>query len=328
MRAAKAICERALAFLDEQRLPPTPSNYRLAFALFDGAHAALEKAVGEIVEGGVRVTQSQADALGERFLGQAPQRGPVAVAVTVADETADAVRHQALRLIDLGKAATEATGDFGRELASSLPDIGAADTDSLRELVVAMVERSQRAERELAATTAEVGRLRQKLEAVQGDAERDMLTGLPNRRGIDAYLATLRDAEDPIVIALCDVDNFKSYNDRYGHAVGDRVLKTVARSLAESLPGQFVGRWGGEEFLVVARADVGAGVALIEDAKTELGARHFKLRETDQPMGRISFSAGVTALPRATDELGAALERADALLYRAKSEGRDRVIGG
>lgn len=327
MRAAKAICERALAFLEAQRLPPTPQNYRLAFALLDGAHPALGSAVGAIVEGGVRVTQSQADGLCERFLGQAPERGPVVAGPSAAD-AADAVRHQALRLIDLGKAATVATGDFGRELASSLPGIGAADTASLRQLVVAMVERSQRAERELAATTAEVGRLRQKLEAVQGDAERDMLTGLPNRRGIDAYLATLRDAEESVVIALCDVDNFKSYNDRYGHAVGDRVLRTVARSLAESLPGQFVGRWGGEEFLIVARADVGAGVVMIEDAKAELGARHFKLRETDQPMGRISFSAGVTALPREPDALNAALERADALLYRAKSEGRDRVIGG
>lgn len=311
-------------FLEGQRLPPSPHNYQLAFAFLSGSHGALEKALNTMTDGGVRITQAEADALYATFFAEA---APLPL-VLRDHPSADAIRHQALRLAELAASATAVTGEFSRELAVRLPDITTADAASLHDLVVATMERAQRAEDELTAASAEVEQLRQKLEAVQGDAERDALTGLPNRRGIDAHLAAVRNAEEPVVIALCDIDRFKAYNDRYGHAVGDRVLQTVAQSLQESLPEHFVGRWGGEEFMVVAKADVGTGIALLENAKSALGTRHFKLRETDEPIGRIRFSAGVVALPPEPDRLPAALEQADALLYRAKSEGRDRVLGG
>lgn len=316
------ICRQALAFLEAQRLPPSPPNYHLAFAFAAGSPPELVRTLSAMIDGGVRITQAEADALHESFFARAAGT----VVMPRAEASADSIRHQTLRLADLAASATAATGEFSRELSIRLPGINAADSERLYDLVVAMIERSQRAERELAATSAEVGQLRRELEMAQGDAERDALTGLPNRRGIDAYLAAAR-GKPPMAVALCDVDRFKTYNDRYGHAVGDRVLKTVAHMLRESLPGQFVGRWGGEEFLVVIKADVATAVALIERAKALLGAKHFKLRETDEPLGRISFSAGVTSLPHAADQLDAALRRADALLYRAKCEGRDRVLG-
>ena len=332
MQTANAISKQALAFLETQRLPPSPPNYELAFAFVAGAPGELVKAVAAITDGGVRITQAEADALCESFFGRAaapaaPAAAPAApAAAPPADLPTASIRHQTLRLSDLAASASAATGEFSRELTTRLPGIDAADSGSLHDLVAAMIERSQRAELELDATSAEVEQLRRELEAAQGDAERDALTGLPNRRGIDAYLAAGR-ANGAMSIAMCDVDRFKSYNDRYGHAVGDRVLKTVAQLLRKSLKGQFVGRWGGEEFLVVVEADVPTAVAMIERAKTLLGAKHFKLRENDEPLGRISFSAGVTTLPREADRLDEALQRADALLYQAKSEGRDRVLG-
>lgn len=196
----------------------------------------------------------------------------------------------------------------------------------LRRLLAATLERAQRSERELAATIIEVEQLHERLETAEGDASRDALTGLPNRRGIDAHLLAACGRGGPAVLAICDLDGFKAYNDRYGHAVGDRVLATVARSLSESFGGQFVGRWGGEEFLVVAAGDLAAGAALIATAKADLGSSYCKLRDTDEPMGRITFSAGVVALPADPADLAAALARADALLYQAKREGRDRVL--
>jgi diguanylate cyclase len=323
MQTTKVICKQALAFLEAQRLPPSPTNYQLAFAFAAGAPAELVKTLSAMIDGGVRITQAEADALNDSFFARPAEP----VVRPCAESSADSIRHRTLRLADLAASATAATGEFSRELSIRLHGINAVDSESLYDLVVAMIGRSQRAEQELAATSAEVEQLRRELEVAQGDAERDVLTGLPNRRGIDAYLKAAR-GKAPMAIALCDVDRFKAYNDRYGHAVGDRVLKTVAHMLQESLPGQFGGRWGGEEFLIVARADVATAVALIERAKALLGAKHFKLRETDEPLGRISFSAGVTALPHETDQLEAALHHADALLYQAKCEGRDRVLGG
>nr|WP_281375441.1 GGDEF domain-containing protein [Sphingomonas jinjuensis] len=176
----------------------------------------------------------------------------------------------------------------------------------------------------MVATTQEVARLRQQLEAVQGDAQRDALTGLPNRRGIDEHLATLLNESPTVTLAICDIDHFKRYNDRYGHAVGDRVLKTVANSLSESVAPHFVGRWGGEEFIIATSLPVDATAGLVEHAKAQLAQRHFKLRENDEPLGRITFSAGVAKADPAN--LDATMASADALLYRAKGAGRDCVL--
>ncbi|MFT3978374.1 MAG: GGDEF domain-containing protein [Sphingomonas bacterium] len=323
MTTTKALCEKTLDFLEDQRLPPTPPNYALGFAYVSHASPELHRAVMAIADGGVRITQPEADALHARFI--APPERP---APPPANPGTDALRHQTLRLADLAADAQAVTGEFSRELAFRLDDFASADIETLQALLIATLDRSQRSESELAATTAQVEQLRVKLEAAQDDAERDALTGLPNRRGIETHLAHACALRDTHMVAICDIDRFKSYNDRYGHAVGDRLLRTVANSLAQSLAGHFVGRWGGEEFLMVLRADLATGKRMIEDAQLALGNRHFRLRETDEPMGRVTFSAGITALPPDPRAVEEAIERADALLYRAKDEGRDRVIAG
>ncbi|WP_419807858.1 GGDEF domain-containing protein [Sphingomonas sp.] len=319
MKAILVTSERALAFLAAQRLPPSPQNYALSFAYCGDTHLALGKVIAAIIDGGVRITQAEADALHETFLGRA---GPLPT--TPRDAGADTLRHQTLRLADLAASATAVTGEFSRELAGCIDDVARVDPTTLLELLAATLERSQRSERELATTTMQVDQLRQKLEEAQDDAERDALTGLPNRRGIQTHLSRIAPDDTGHIVAICDIDRFKSYNDRYGHAVGDRVLKAVATSLAESLAGHFVGRWGGEEFMVVAKCDVDSAVTLLGTAKDALGDRHFKLRETDEPMGRISYSAGVAALCGTTHAM--AIEEADAALYRAKEAGRNCVI--
>ena len=321
MPSINIISEQALQYLEVHRLIPSPRNYWIAFAYIDRGDSKLSKTIAELTDGGVRLSQAQVDALYAEFFGRVAAEGGVAAQ----GPSSDAIRHQALRLADLATSATAVTGEFSRELTSRLPDIVNADGASLAEFVVVTLERSQRAERELAATSAQVDQLREQLEAVQGDAERDALTGLPNRRGIEAQLVAMQASAGPLFMALCDIDRFKSYNDRYGHGLGDRVLKTVAHSLRETLPDCLVGRWGGEEFLIVGTSDITGAVSMLECAKSTLGDRYFKLRENDEPIGRITFSAGVTPL-RAGEQSAAALERADALMYEAKNAGRDRVF--
>lgn len=322
MPSTKTISERALRYLDTHRLTPSPQNYWVAFAYIDRVDSALGKEIAALTDDGVRLTQARVDALYEQFFGRVSTEG----ADPTQSTSNDAIRHQALRLADLATSASTVTGEFSRELTSRLPDIDNVDGASLAEFVMVTLERSQRAERELAATSAQVDQLREQLEAVQGDAESDALTGLPNRRGVETQLAALQGSAGPLFIAMCDIDRFKSYNDRYGHGLGDRVLKTVAHSLRESLPDCLVGRWGGEEFLIVGTSHITGAVLMLDRAKSVLGDRYFKLRENDEPIGRITFSAGVTPL-RPGEQPVAALERADVLMYEAKRAGRDRVLG-
>ena len=156
----------------------------------------------------------------------------------------------------------------------------------------------------------------------------DPLTGLPNRRAAEERLQKER-ARAPrdgygFALALVDLDHFKMVNDRYGHAVGDEVLKAVARSFEAGLrEGDWVARWGGEEFLFVLHgcgAEEAAGIM-------ERLAGQARATPVQTSVGAIplSFSAGVAAFDANDSDTQPILERTDGALYQAKAEGRDRI---
>jgi diguanylate cyclase (GGDEF)-like protein len=175
--------------------------------------------------------------------------------------------------------------------------------------------------------------LQQELLAVQKALEiratHDDLTGLWNRAATLERLAEeLARAERELTsmgVILFDIDHFKLVNDNYGHAVGDRVLRESARRLSLALRSyDIVGRYGGEEFLVIAPGcDVEAAVQLAERASLELAATPIIT-----PQGNISItvSAGVTAVTAGRGIVsGLILEASDRALYHAKQTGRNRV---
>jgi len=156
----------------------------------------------------------------------------------------------------------------------------------------------------------------------------DPLTGLPNRRAAEERLQkerarTPRDGHG-FALALVDLDHFKMVNDRYGHAVGDEVLKAVARRFESGLrEGDWVARWGGEEFLFVLHGgtvDEAAGIM-------ERLAGQARAAPIQTSVGAIalSFSAGVAAFGVNDSEILPMLEKIDHALYRAKADGRDQV---
>jgi diguanylate cyclase (GGDEF)-like protein len=162
----------------------------------------------------------------------------------------------------------------------------------------------------------------------------DSLTGLPNRRSLDAYLAGVWEKavsdRDSLGLLMIDVDHFKAYNDHYGHAAGDDCLRRVALALQDVCQrGRgLVGRYGGEEFLwVMPGADLG-------DARGAAGSALEAVRELAIPHGAplggsiLTLSIGVwVCRPRPGDLLEDCVAQADRRLYRAKSEGCDRVAG-
>ncbi|AFZ67843.1 GGDEF domain-containing protein [Deinococcus peraridilitoris] len=150
-------------------------------------------------------------------------------------------------------------------------------------------------------------------------ADTDALTDLPNRRGMYRVLEQVMGSMNFSVV-LVDVDRFKAVNDDLGHAVGDLVLRGVADALRTGVrDGDEVGRWGGEEFLVVLpRAELPDVLQVAERLR-------FQVEQSDLLPGRgITASFGV-AVWRAGDSLEDLLRRADEALYCAKREGRNRV---
>jgi len=301
-------------------LDATPTNYTFAYLYLTGANGWLRKQVDGIMDGGVRLNQKDVDDLMDAAPGETGH-GAAASVTVVLDEQQAGLRHQMLSFADLTAKALDNTGDFGRELAHSAEQMDGGD---LAGIVSAMIEKTADMERRLAETCRETERLRQDLDAARDDATRDALTNLPNRRAIDRQLKTFAEHGMPMAIAFCDIDHFKSINDRFGHAVGDRVLKAVAETLAETMAPHVVGRFGGEEFVVVLpQVDGDTAFTLVEKARTAVGERSMRVRDTDEVIGQVTFSAGI-ALCSTDPE--AALREADTLLYEAKSSGRNRTI--
>lgn len=188
----------------------------------------------------------------------------------------------------------------------------------------------------LDATAVMVFVLRRRVERLLARTERlahtDPLTGLANRRHLAEHLAALQAHRQTrggyVAAVLLDVDRFKAVNDHYGHTVGDQVLKAVtAQVLTAVRPGDFVVRMGGEEILVVALCEAPAHAHLLaERLRSSVGSSRLS-RWVDE---KITVSAGVAVAPLgpaiSSDALWCLIDEADAAMYQAKGEGRDRTV--
>ena len=173
--------------------------------------------------------------------------------------------------------------------------------------------------------------LAQRLVRAEHLATTDGLTGLLNRRSFEERARVLvdeahRDAR-PLSRLMLDVDHFKSFNDRFGHDVGDHVLRLIAHGL-EAYPGgaTLAARHGGEEFALLLPGIRRGDTARVADTIREaLSRRRLIMRGSNKPLDRITVSIGVAELaPGETPEQ--LVRRADKALYHAKSQGRNRVV--
>jgi diguanylate cyclase (GGDEF)-like protein len=161
-------------------------------------------------------------------------------------------------------------------------------------------------------------------------AAEDNLTGMPNRgRTVELAKAALTAAaaqRQPLTIAIIDLDHFKIINDRCGHATGDYVLTEFARMSCGSLrAADILGRWGGEEFLLILPdTTLDAALASVERLRALALAIQVPCAEGEPPM-RVTFSAGLATTAEGARSLDEIIARADAALYEAKNEGRDLV---
>jgi diguanylate cyclase (GGDEF)-like protein/PAS domain S-box-containing protein len=167
-------------------------------------------------------------------------------------------------------------------------------------------------------------------EVLRSQSIRDPLTGLFNRRYMEEslereVLRAVRNNEG-VTLLMLDLDHFKQFNDTYGHQAGDKLLREFGDFLCQRTRGQDIAcRYGGEEFvLILAGASIESGIKRAELLREEL--KQLTVQHVGQVLGRITASVGISAFPgngRTAEEL---VRAADAALYQAKAEGRDRVV--
>jgi diguanylate cyclase (GGDEF)-like protein len=210
----------------------------------------------------------------------------------------------------LGRLTAAAAKVAAGDLSVELPGAGVGEVGYLTRVFNTLVARLR--ERE---SQAELERL----------SVTDALTGLYNRRHLMGTLASevqrSRRLRRPFSVLLADVDHFKQYNDTHGHPAGDAALARIADILRKTTRGvDCVARYGGEEFLVMLlETTVGTAVIVAERIRARVAIEEFG-------GGRITVSIGVAECPSHGDTPESLIESADAALYQAKDEGRDRVV--
>lgn len=328
---ADQMFERIRLFLKQHRLGPDPLHYAFAHGVLSNPDGVLAQSVTALTDGGIRLTARDIEKLGGQAVASeapTPSRDPNAAA-SVAQGLVAQTQMQVEGFTDMMLAFRTETQDFGRDLAASAVALrSSAGGQDIARLTSVMLDRVQSAEARLAAATREAEELRLKLEEARNNARRDPLTDLPNRRAFEESFAHHVAVGDAVCLAVCDVDRFKRVNDRFGHSVGDRVLRAIAEALTAGCPGHLVARYGGEEFTVLfVGVTVEEAFATLDQARGVVAAKRYRLRESDEPLGAVTFSAGVTAA-QPGEFLGAVFGRADKLLYAAKDNGRNRISQG
>jgi diguanylate cyclase (GGDEF)-like protein len=177
----------------------------------------------------------------------------------------------------------------------------------------------------LVARVAQLVQVKQTVDRLRAEADRDYLTSLANRRRFRTALGQeverWRRYNVPCALVLSDIDHLKQINDRFGHSAGDRVIRHTASALLElSRDNDTAARLGGEEFaLLLAGTDGARALAAAERL------RHVVSATAVEGIGTVTISLGVATCPAHADAERALYAAADAALYRAKREGRDRT---
>jgi diguanylate cyclase len=208
----------------------------------------------------------------------------------------------------------------------------------IKEIVLALIEdnrdmrdRLDNVRNQLEESRLQVVQLQTNLERAEEAGLRDVVTAIGNRRFFDAsFMEEVEKARrlgDPMCLALADIDRFKHVNDRFGHLVGDRLLRLFANILVQSVRGQDkVARFGGEEFaLIFPGARLGEAVTAVERIRIVLESKQWTIEPSGERVGKVTASFGVAKL-RADESPNDLLRRVDERLYEAKVQGRNRVV--
>jgi len=323
---------KAVSKIKELNALATPENYRLWYDYFSGRKPELTVALNKYLKGNIPFTPEVNSALYERFFGSG------------ADHQLNEIRNAIRSLIELlhghlSQLDQDMEG-YGQALKSCEEQLRQdPDINTLNQLVSSLVSETQKsrvsnkkAQKNISELNDEIEEMQQCLERLSEEALEDALTGVANRRAFDRELEKLINhktshKQPEHCLLLLDIDRFKLVNDKHGHLVGDRVLRFVAQMIKKSIKGgDFVARFGGEEFAVLLPGTNNKGGMSVANGIIQVVANQkLTLNKQGLKLGKVTLSGGLTMIHKG-DTANCLIERADQCLYQAKSNGRNTIV--
>lgn len=326
---ANVLRTQALALMDSKGIPSTPVNFELWFFYVLGHDLDLCRALDAAMANGNARDPVRAKEIHTRFFVRSDER---------IDSARETISKELVQLNSALTSAGEEAVAYGATLDETREMLGQSSTPAAVSHVVQnaatataeMEARNRALEEQVEASKRELHALKIRLEAIRQESRVDALTGIANRRAFDEYIeSAIKDSEQdrqPLCVLMCDIDHFKQFNDTWGHATGDQVLKLVAAQIKANIKGRdFAARYGGEEMVVaLPRTQLSDGIKVAEHIRTVIESKKVVKKSTGEPLGQVTVSIGIAQRLSGdmSDEL---LKRADAHLYAAKLSGRNRV---
>ena len=310
-------------------VPANPVNFTLWYNYTTGRNPELSSALDKLIKLRGTYDESQAQDLYFQYVIQEHLK----------DEklSVDNITELANQLLEWLSSSAGNTSQLDQQLDSNLERLKSAesfsDVNALISEVIAVTESVKGAnldfQKQLEDANQEISTLRDQLQQSERIAIIDPLTQVFNRRAFDRHLSQSLDSVASAInvcLIILDLDHFKSFNDGYGHQIGDRVLERTGELLQEySSANTFTARYGGEEFaIILTDTTIDTAGEVAESLRQRIQTLRLKVKSSNTILNNISASFGVTAY-QPGDTMESIIERADQALYKAKENGRNRV---
>lgn len=328
---AQQIAAQALERIESEKLAPTPDAFSVLYVYYAGLNPDITRAIDILMAKEGKLAPERIAEIYTRFMSTNTNDDFMKMAGDLVSST---LSDMSSMMVSVQSATTQYSGSLESVNSMTEGEISSAELHAALHKMMAetqkIIEENKILEDKLDKSSKNVQKLQNEMESVRKEAITDGLTALPNRKyfdmEIERMLAESKSSGEKMCLMMMDIDHFKSFNDTYGHQIGDQVLRLVGKTLQHGVKGKdFAARYGGEEFSVMLPdTPIHLAEKVANSLRIAVASKEVINRSTGEKLGKITMSIGVAEY-NFNETSNALIERADAALYTAKNNGRNRV---
>jgi diguanylate cyclase len=326
------LAHRAMALIKALKLPATPRIYEFCYAYATGDYPSLNLVINDLLNRRIAVGDDTIKQIGAKYIPRNDNGERI-------DNVGLRVKHVINDVLGALGTIIGAEDTFSNDLAQTGDKLATVkNRQALVDEIKIMMQSAgrvgdeqRRLEERLNTSIDEINDLRGQLQKIRSASVTDPITGLPNRhafeQSLEKAMADRKERKASVCLVLCDIDDFKKFNDAWGHPTGDQVLCLVAMEVRQKVgKSGIVARLSSAQFAVILpNAQIDAARALADQIRCAIMSRDITMRSTSQKLGRVSLSFGIVTA-QADEDAESLVFRVQTCLRAAKDRGKNRVV--